>query len=112
MEIRVTHVSGSAACRPRPLTVPHGQLSLLESEWAASFIVLCAQDTVKNKEIYQLKEHVQQEGKLICRETNFITGKTQLLAVIVTLTIGCGCWAAGGGIQPKTLTRAPRKLNR
>lgn len=58
MEIRFTHVSGSAACRPRTLSVLHGQLSLLESELADSFIVLCAQDTVKNKEIYQLKEHV------------------------------------------------------
>lgn len=58
MEIRITHVSGSAACRPRPLSVPHGQLSLLESEWTASFVGLCAQDTVKNQEIYQLKEHV------------------------------------------------------
>lgn len=58
MEIRFTHVSGSAACRTRPLSVPHGQLSLLESKWTARFIGLCAQDTVKNKEIYQLKKHV------------------------------------------------------
>lgn len=65
MEIRFTHVSSSAACRPRPrpLSVLHGQLSLLESERAASFIGLCGQDTVKNKEIYQLKEHVSRFNK-------------------------------------------------